>query len=152
MSSEQTGIRKRCTPCVRRNWLVLIAGVVWLAVGISLILVACLWLYSSVWPLNLVLAAGSLPLGMIVYAYGFSRIVRKNIDRIGAKPEKVCVFAFQGWRSYLLILLMMVLGYTVRHLPIPKDIDAVIYFTMGSALALGSSLYFREFSTGGRRA
>ena len=130
----------------------MIAGLVWLAVGVSLMLVACLWLYASAWPLNLVLAAGSLPLGLIIYTYGFSRIVRKNLSRIGAKPEKVCAFAFQGWRSYFLILLMMAMGYTVRHLPIPKYIDAVIYFTMGSALAFGSSLYFREFILEIRRA
>jgi hypothetical protein len=130
----------------------LIAGLVWLAVGVALMLVGCSWFYVSAWPLNLVLAAGSLPLGFIIYANGFSRIVRKNLNRIGTQPEKVCAFAFQGWRSYFLILLMMAMGYTVRHLPIPKYIDAVIYFAMGSALAFGSSLYFREFVLESRRA
>ena len=133
-------------PSVRRHWLVFAAGVVWLAVGIGLIAVACFWFYLSAWPLNLVLAALSLALGVIVYSFGFSRIVRKNLRRIGARPEVVCLFAFQGWRSYFLILAMMLMGYTVRHLPIPKYIDAVIYFTMGSALCCGSSLYFRQFS------
>jgi hypothetical protein len=83
---------------------------------------------------------------MIVYSYGFSHIARKNIDRIAGQPEVVCLFAFQAWRSYYLILFMMLLGYTIRHLPIPKYIDAAIYLTIGSALAFSSSLYFREFS------
>ena len=135
-----------CKPSVSRHWLLFAAGVVWLAVGIGLITVACYWLYLSAWPLALVLAALSLALGGIVYSFGFSRIVRKNLRRIGEKPEVVCLFAFQGWRSYFLILAMMAMGYTVRHLPIPKYIDAVIYFTMGSALCFGSSLYFRQFS------
>jgi hypothetical protein len=132
-------------PSVRRHWLVFAAGVVWLAVGIGLIAVACFWLYRSAWPLSLTLAALSLALGGIVYSFGFSRIVRKNLKRIGEKPEVVCLFAFQGWRSYFLILAMMLMGYTIRHLPVPKAVDAVVYFTMGSALCFGSSRYFREF-------
>ncbi|HIJ77244.1 MAG TPA: hypothetical protein HPP81_11100, partial [Deltaproteobacteria bacterium] len=79
-----------------------------------------------------------------------SRVVRKNLDRIGAKPEAACLFGFQGWRSYFLILAMMLMGYALRHLPVPKDIAAVIYFTMGSALCFGSLLYFREFSAENR--
>lgn len=136
-----------CVPKVRRCWLVLTAGMVWLGVGIALTIVACFWLYDSAWPLNLVLAALSFALGIIVYSRGFSRIASKNINRISNKPEKTCLFAFQGWRSYLLILVMMLMGYTVRHLPIPKYIDAVVYFTMGSALAFSSSLYFGEFAS-----
>lgn len=135
-------------PAVRRHWLILAAGIVWLAVGVGLTTAACFWLYHSSWPLSLVLGAGSLVLGIVVYSFGFSRIVRKNLDRIGGKPDPVCIFAFQGRRSYFLILAMMLMGYTIRHLPVPKEIDAVIYFTMGSALTFGGSLYFREFTTG----
>jgi hypothetical protein len=135
-----------CKPSVRRHWLLFAAGVVWLAVGIGLIAVACFWFYRSAWPLSLMLGALSLALGLLVYAFGFSRIVRKNLERIGGKPEVVCLFAFQGWRSYFLILTMMLMGYALRHLPVPKDVDAMIYFTMGSAMICGSSLYFRQFS------
>ncbi|MGA2938747.1 MAG: hypothetical protein ABSF52_16845 [Syntrophobacteraceae bacterium] len=135
-----------CKPSVRRRWLVFAAGVVWFTVGCGLMAVACFWLYRSAWPLSLVLGALSLALGLIVHSFGFSRIVRKNLERIGGKPEVVCLFAFQGWRSYFLILTMMLMGYALRHLPIPKDVDAMIYFTVGSALICGSSLYFRQFS------
>ncbi len=145
--TEMNRAFETCKPSVHRYWLVLAAGLVWLGVGIGLMIAACYWLYHSAWPLSLFLAAVSFALGLIVYSFGFSRIVRKNLRRIGGKPDVVCLFAFQGWRSYFLILIMMLMGYTVRHLPIPKDIDAVIYFTMGSALAFSSSYYFREFSS-----
>ena len=105
-------IFESCKPSVRRRWLVFAAGVVWLTVGCGLMAVACFWLYSSAWPLSLVLGALSLALGLIVHSFGFSRIVRKNLERIGGKPEVVCLFAFQGWRSYFLILTMMLMGYT----------------------------------------
>jgi hypothetical protein len=137
---------KRCRPVASPYSRLLIAGTVWFVVGIALVIVACYWFSISAWPLNLVLAAGSLGMGFAVFSFGFSRIARKNIARIGTQSDFACLFAFQSWRSYLLILLMMVLGYTIRHLPIPKYIDAIIYFTMGSALAFGSSLYFQAFS------
>jgi hypothetical protein len=122
----------------------------WLAVGVGLIAAACFWLYHTKWYLGIVLAISSIVLGLIVYSFGFSLIVRKNLDRISAKPEAACLFGFQGWRSYFLILAMMLMGYGIRHLPVPRDIAAVVYFTMGSALCLGSLLYFRRFSAEGR--
>jgi hypothetical protein len=137
-----------CKPSVRRCWLIFAAGVVWLSVGVGLIAAACFWLCHTTMPLSLVLGAVSVLLGLIVYSFGFSGIVRKNLARIGGKPETACLFGFQGWRSYFLILTMMLMGYGIRHLPVPKDVAAVVYFTMGSALCFGSLLYFREFSAG----
>ena len=135
-------------PSIHRYWLSLIAGLLWLGVGIALVITACAWLSMTAWPWGPLIAACSLALGFLVYSHGFSRIAQKNIGRIAGQPEVVCLFAFQGLRSYYLILIMMLLGYTIRHLPVPKYIDAVIYFTIGSALAFSSSLYFQEFSRG----
>jgi len=137
---------RKCTPSVHRYWLALIAGLLWLGVGIALVIVACNWLSMTVWPWSLLIAVCSFVLGLLVYSYGFSKIARKNISRIAGQPELVCLFAFQGWRSYYLILVMMFLGYAVRHLPIPKYVDAVIYFTIGTALTFSSSLYLEQFS------
>jgi hypothetical protein len=137
---------RKCTPSVHRYWLSLFAGMLWLGVGIALVIVACHWLSMTVWPWSLLIAVCSFALGLFVYSHGFSRIARKNIGRIAGQPEVVCLFAFQGWRSYYLILIMMLLGYAIRHLPIPKYVDAVIYFTIGSALSFSSSLYLEQFS------
>ncbi|MFZ2445377.1 MAG: hypothetical protein WAW37_03390 [Syntrophobacteraceae bacterium] len=140
------GLISKCRPAVPRYWHFLTAGVVWLVVGIGLAVVACRWFSQTDWPLNLALAAASICLGLAVYLYGFSGIAGRNIARIEAQPDFACLFAFQPWRSYLLILVMMLFGYILRHLPVPKSIDAVIYLTMGSALAFSSSLYFEAFS------
>ncbi len=137
---------KRCKPVASPHSRLLIAGTVWLSVGIGLVIVSCYWFSGSAWPLNLVLAGVSLGLGFAVFSFGFSRIAMKNISRIGTQSDLACLFSFQSWRSYLLIVLMMVMGYTIRHLPIPKYIIAIVYFTMGSALAFSSSLYFEAFS------
>lgn len=140
---------ERLKPAVRRHWLFFAAGIEWSAVGVGLIAVACYWLYPSTWPLRIALAALSVAMGVVMYFLALSRLARRNLKRIDRKPEVVCLFAFQAKRVYFLIPLMMAMGYGIRHSSIPKDYAAVVYFTMGMALILGSFLYFRQFSTAG---
>ncbi len=135
----------KCRPTVERHWRLLLAGSVWLMVGLALVLTACRWFSQIDWPVNLVLALASTGLGLAVSRLGFSRIAARNIDRLRKQDQPACLFSFQGWRSYILILVMMLFGYALRHLPIPKSVDAVIYFTIGSALAFSSTLYMQAF-------
>ncbi len=114
-------------------------------VGNGLILVACRWLSETAWPLNLILALGSIGLGFVIHLYLVSRIALRNILRIQTLPEVTCLFAFQAPRSYFLVIFMMLLGFFLRHLPVSKYFIAPIYLAMGSALAFSSSLYFQAF-------
>jgi hypothetical protein len=110
-------------------------------------IMACSWISNLSWPLNgigVVVGFGS---GIAVYRYGFSRIALKNIDRIEDKPNVTCLFAFLSWKSYLLILVMMMLGYTIRHSHLPIVIPAMIYAGVGTGLALASGLYYRRFGS-----
>jgi hypothetical protein len=136
----------RCTPGVSREWLFLVAGTVWTGVGAALSIVSIYWLSRLTWPTGGIGALLGFGIGFTVYRFGFSRIAAKNIDRIATKPERVCFFAFQAWRSYFLIVFMVMLGYSLRHYShLPKVIIAVIYLTIGTALALSSSLYYEKF-------
>jgi hypothetical protein len=72
----------------------------------------------------------------------FSRITQKNIARLSLLTEKTCIFAFQRWKSYFLIGLMITVGITVRNLPIPRPYLAVLYTTIGGALFLASLQYY----------
>jgi hypothetical protein len=92
--------------------------------------------------LTAVLGAG---VGILVYRLGFSTIARKNIRRIAQQPERVCFFAFQAWRSYVLILVMIMLGLVLRHSHLSRLLLAMIYLIIGTGLVLSSSLYYREF-------
>ena len=84
-------------------------------------------------------------LGILAYRLGFSAIAQRNIRRIAQQPERVCFFAFQAWRSYLLILVMVILGITLRHSHLSRLLLAAIYLTIGTGLVLSSSLYYRQF-------
>ena len=133
-------------PSAKRSILILIAGLVWSAVGLGLIVAAARWLLMSD---EYVLAALVLGLvgGWLIYSLGFAGLVRKNLERIRQlAPEKdlICVFAFQHWRSYVIVVIMIVLGYTLRHLPVARVYIAPVYLAIGLGLLLASLHYYRH--------
>jgi hypothetical protein len=103
------------------------------------------WLTDIDWPQSLIAASAGFTLGGIIYRFGFSRIARKNILRILQLPNEVCLFAFQTWRSYMLILIMMALGLALRHSSLPKITLAMIYLAIGTALTFSSTLYYEKW-------
>jgi len=135
-------------PAAQRKILVLLAGLLWSAVGLALMAAAVVWatpfrIGSLPW-----LLAGVIG-GVIVYRYGFSKLAAVNLVRIFEQApgkDKVCVFAFQSARSYVVIIIMMALGYTLRHLPVPRIWLTPIYLTIGLGLFLSSLLYYRRLS------
>jgi hypothetical protein len=136
---------KKLTPAVPRRWLWLLAGLVWSGAGIVLCVMAGYWLSEAAWPFNVLGAATGLGAGILIYRFGFSRIAGKNINRISQQPHRVCLFAFQAWRSYALIVAMMLLGYGLRHSLLPRLVLGVIYSAIGTGLALSSSRYYEKF-------
>jgi len=141
---ETAAFLKRFTPSVPRRWLWLLAGLMWSAVGILLCTMAGLWLYHVDGPRIVAGASAGFGSGVVIYKFGFSRIARKNINRIAQKPGRVCVFAFQAWQSYVLIALMITLGIILRHSSLPRAVLAHIYSAIGTALVLSSSLYYQK--------
>jgi hypothetical protein len=84
-------------------------------------------------------------IALLAARYLFSRIVRSNITRIDAGPERASVFAFQAWKSYLVMAGMIALGITLRHSAMPRPVLAVIYEAVGGALLLTSVRYHERF-------
>jgi hypothetical protein len=82
--------------------------------------------------------------GLCAYRLVFSPIAGKNIRRIAQQPDRVCLFAFQAWRSYLLILIMTLLGFVLRQSNLPRPFLAAIYLTVGTGLLLSSVLYYND--------
>jgi hypothetical protein len=129
-------------PAVSKYWLIALAGLMWSLVGIMLCRMAYNWLRAV--PGHWALPLGSLGLisALTVYRFGFSKIALKNIARLCLLPNKTCIFAFQAWKSYLLIIFMIIFGITMRHSPIPRHFLAVIYATMGGALFFSSFHFY----------
>lgn len=135
-------ILERYKPGVSRHWLLALAGICWSAVGVVLCRMAYVWLRAVPSATAVAIACGGLIGAMIVYRFGFSKIAVKNITRVCQLPGKTCVFAFQAWKSYLIIVVMVALGISLRHSPIPKYLLAPVYITIGGALFLSSLSYY----------
>lgn len=131
-------------PAVSKYWLIALAGVIWSGVGIMLCRLACKWLAVTPWQRSLPLGFLGLILAWTAHRWGFSSIAKKNIDRLCLLSDKACVFAFQAWRSYLIIVIMIIMGVTIRRSALPKQFLAVVYLAMGGALFLSSFQYFRR--------
>jgi len=124
--------------------LVLVAGIVWSAVGAVLVVVASIWFMDVSRYATLGLAIG-ITGGAIAYRFMLARLAKNNIARIFALESTTRKFplnTFQSRRSYILIAIMMAGGYALRHLPIPKLYLAPLYLAMGVALLLSSLHYY----------
>lgn len=139
-------------PAAKRDTLALIAGIVWSLTGIFLSSVAISWLLKSELPFLLFALISGLAVGLLIFRFKFGKLARQNIDRIYQQSpgnEKVCIFAFQNARSYFLVILMMSMGYVIRHSGLPMPYLAPFYLAIGSSMALSSTLYYRHL---GQRA
>jgi hypothetical protein len=137
-------------PSVPKCWLFAASGVMWSAVGLMLGITAIGWLVPEGLLRGMGYGLAGLILTVGVLRQRFGRLAQQNIRRLRKLPARGCFFAFQAWKSYLIILIMITLGSTLRHLPIQRPILAVVYAAIGGALFLGSFPYYRHLLRLGR--
>lgn len=129
---------------VHKYILIFISGILWSGVGVFLILLAIGW-FSVLATNEIILSViiGVL-LGCAIAYFGFSGLANKNIYRINKYQERVNIWAFQKWTSYLIIVFMMSLGIFMRHSGlIPKFILSPMYIGIGLALFLAGLNYYK---------
>jgi len=132
-------------PSVDKKILILLAGFTWIAVGAMLLFRAYkLILLSPLYPTFILSTIGG-SLAIIIHHFGFLKIVDKNLDRIIPMSGKRCVFSFIPWKSYLIIILMITMGFFLRLSAIPKIYLIVVYIAIGLSLILSSIRYLRVF-------
>jgi len=137
---------KRFEPAVDIRILILLSGLTWSIVGIALCRMAVLWLLPVNGSPGALLGLSGIILFLAIHRFGFSKLVARNIERIRSKAnKKICIFAFQAWKSYIIILIMICLGIILRHSLIPKQWLAVIYLGFGGAMILSSIKYYLFF-------
>ncbi len=130
-------------PKVNKKILVLVAGILWTSVGLLLMRIASKW-FSLLSNTEIVFAIiGGIILGSAISHFGFSNLAQKNINRINLYPNKVCIWAFQRWQMYFLVIFMISLGIVMRHTPfIPKFLLTPMYIGIGFALFSASFKYY----------
>jgi hypothetical protein len=134
---------ERWKPGVSKSALLFLAGIMWLGVGIMLDSLSYSWLKVESRNYALVAAVIGFVAALIIHHFGFLRIVDKNLARILPMEGRRCVFSFMPWKSYFLIMIMVMLGILLRHSPLPKLYLSVLYTGIGTALILSSVRYLR---------
>ncbi len=141
---KDTTLLKRLKPAAHQKWLIMISGISWAGVGIFLSFLAFKWLRLYDWKTIIIVNLIGIPIGLFKAFFVFSKVSKRNIKRILQLPQYACVFAFQDWKSYGLIVVMMGTGIYLRTNPaIPKYYLAPVYIAVGVALFFSSFRYFR---------
>ncbi len=136
---------KKFDPAVDKKVLIALSGMIWTVVGIMLCNLASTWLMQTPVKSIVLFGLSGLVLALLIHHFGFLKLVDKNIARIMEKEGKVCIFGFQPWKSYLIILIMITMGITLRSSALPKQYLAIIYIGFGGAMLLSSLRYHRVF-------
>ena len=136
---------KKFDPAVDKKFLIALSGIIWTVVGIMLCNLAVTWLAGTPVRITLLLGLPGLVLALLIHHFGFLKLVDKNIARIMEKEGKVCIFGFQPWKSYMIILIMITMGITLRNSALPKQYLSIIYIVFGGAMLLSSLRYNRVF-------
>lgn len=137
--------RNNFKPSVRKKYLILISGVIWILIGLLLNHYAFNWLKDNSYANTYMYIIAGIVLALIIHHFGFLKVVDKNLGRIKTLNPETCVFAFMSWKSYLLVALMMTMGIALRHSTLPRNLLSVMYIGIGLALILSSIRYIRVF-------
>jgi hypothetical protein len=117
----------------------------WSGVSIMLLNYAVTWLTHPLTVMNILLGVVGVALSIWANKVQFSHLAKKNINRIAAMNDKVCLFAFQAWKGYLIIAVMITGGILLRHSAIPRPYLAVVYAAIWGALLQASVHYYLRF-------
>lgn len=121
-----------------------IAFLLWGVVGVSLLVAGVIFVSNSGTEFNVTsvgLLGVGLALGLIKSRFVLNKVAKKNIQRIDTLPQESSVLATFSLKSWGLILVMILLGRTIRFLGAPYPIIGLIYMAVGFGLALSSRRY-----------
>ena len=136
---------KKFDPAVDKRFLIALSGIIWSIIGLLLCNLAVKWLSEISDEGVYLFGITGMVTAFLIYYFGFLKLVNTNINRILSKDGKVCVFGFQPWRSYLIIIIMIGLGSILRQSVLPKPYLSIIYIGFGGAMILSSFRYYKVF-------
>ncbi len=149
---------------IKQGLAIVLSGMIWMGVGVmllikgfSLLLHPVIGASSLLLPYfdafsvsreqaSLVLVASGLVLGFLKGRFVLAKSASRVIARIVSLPNPLPITKMYG-RSYVILLASMILlGMSLRFLPVPYDLKGIVDVAIGSALTNGSAYYFRHFA------
>ena len=134
------------SPKVNSKLHYLTNGLIWTGAGFNLMYLATNWFSESDRWQGILGGLITFSLGILISKTRFKKIVVKFLTHIDNLPQRSWFFSFQAFRHYVLIILMMVMGLSLRNF---SGIDlfylAIIYMIMGTTLFLSSYYFYTQF-------
>jgi len=118
---------------IPKNYLVLIAGLLWIFAGIMVFKTGVPILFAMHNPIAFILSVGVF---LIFYLIIFRNLVFKHIKRIKeTMDERGYIWQFFDLKSYIIMFVMMTGGTLVRKLNLAPDyVIGILYSGIGFAL------------------
>jgi hypothetical protein len=130
-------------PGIPKRYLLFVAALMWTFAGSMLFMrgFGMLLLFRRLLWLKILI---SIIAGLIFYFLLFSKISFKHTQRIiRMNVEKPCIFSFFNFRSYVMMVLMIGMGITLRSTGIvPLEYLSVLYVTMGVPLTISAFRFY----------
>lgn len=129
---------------VKKNNLLVIAALVWIAAGVSILHIG-LEAYAEGYA-NLLNEALSLVVGLVFWFGTFYRLTKKHTDRITNYEDQHQYFwRFFDLKSFIIMAIMMTGGIALRVSGVAPSIFIAVFYTgLGTALALAGVLFARN--------
>ena len=129
--------------CISKRYLFIIAGIIWCFAGYNVLHVG-LTAYNGGWRISHILIAGAV---FVMFFIMFIRIVQNNSRRVMAfRAEKVGIFNALSGASYIMMVIMMTLGISVRYSGlVPMRWIQTFYTGLGAALIIAGLFLFVEY-------
>ncbi|RUM44334.1 MAG: hypothetical protein DSY80_04500 [Desulfocapsa sp.] len=122
-------------PGVPRSVHLFVAGSIWCFVGIFLMARGSHWLYeiSKLW-----IVLPGIAFGTLKALFMLDRSAEKNIRRIVEGGNDRCLGGVYSWKTWLLVFLMMGMGFLLRNSSLPKEYLGLFYVSIGWGLLFSS--------------
>ncbi len=142
------GILERVNPKASRRTRLLLAALMWTAIGTGLLVAGLHWLLGARSAAWLAAFPVALVAGWAKGRFVLAPRAEANALRIIRAGEERCVGGVFSWASWGIALFMMAGGIALRRSPLPRPWLGLLYSAIGAAL-LAASLkswdHWREF-------
>ena len=130
----------RFKPAAPMRLHLLCAALMWSLVGVGLSFVGIRWTWIHGDALIRGLIAVAVILGLFKARFALRNAARRTIHHITSRGDGRCLGGFLSWRTWLVVIAMMVLGRLLRadFMPIPIAWVGLLYAVVGVALVSAS--------------
>ena len=135
-------VTRLCKPGVPRTAHLFAAPFLWTVIGCLLIYRGFGWLDPGRGRLLLAIAG---VLGTLKSLVILDFVARRSIQRIILLKDGTCLGAVYSWKTWLLVVLMMISGIIMRKITVPGPFIGTLYCAVGWSLCYSSRLGWHQW-------